>query len=104
MTPGVAALLGGAFGVPAALLWAGHRLRRRSGRWRAAFWGALLGHLVAMPLALAAAVWPPAEWSAADVVRGALGLWALLVLPLLGAGAGALAVRRGRDRHPTPDA
>ncbi len=93
MTPGLLALLAGTFGVPAALLWAGHRLRRRPARWRWAFWGALLGHLVAIPLALWGAMVPAAEWAPTDAWRGALGFWALLVLPAVGGAVGALRSR-----------
>jgi hypothetical protein len=97
VTPGLAAMLAGLFAVPAALLWAGHRLRRRGPRWRAAFWGALLAHVVIAPVAMLAAMVPPAAWAPTDRWRGLLGLWALLVGPLLGALAGA-AIRSGR-RH-----
>jgi hypothetical protein len=99
MTTGLAVMLAGTFGVPAALLWAGHRLRRRPPRWRAAFWGALVGHVVAVPAAVTAAVWPPTEWGATDVVRGALGWWGLLVAPLVGAALGAGLARVGADRR-----
>lgn len=93
MTAGLAAMLAGAFGVPLVLLWVGHRLRRRPARVRGAFWGAFAGHVLAIPLATVAAMLPPAEWAPGDVLRGALGLWALLVLPLVGAGLGALLAR-----------
>ena len=98
MSTGLAAMLAGAFVVPAVLLWAGHRLRRRTPRWRAGFWGALLGHLVAMPLALAAALWPPRAWEATDAWRGALGWWGLVALPVLGALAGLVSRAVTRDR------
>lgn len=94
MSAGLLAMLAGAFGVPLGLLWAGHRLRRRPPRWRRAFWGALLGHAVAVPLALGAAMLPPMEWAAADTLRGALGFWALLALPAAGALVGALTPAR----------
>ena len=93
MTPGLAAMLAGLFAVPAALLWAGHRLRRRPARWRAAFWGALAGHVLAALAALVAAMLPPAEWAPDDRWRGLLGFWTLLVAPILGAALGALAAR-----------
>ena len=84
MTPGVTAMLVGIFIVPAGLLWLGHRLRRRPPRTRAVFWGAVIGHIAAMAAAHFALM--PAEvWSADDRLRGALGLWSFLVLPLLGA-------------------
>lgn len=100
MTAGLAAMLVGLVVVPAALLWLGHRLRRRADVWQGAFWGALTGHLVALPLALAAALWPPAEWAPTDVLRGALGFWALALLPLVGGVLGALG-RRARRGAPT---
>ena len=93
MTPGVVAMLAGLFAVPAALLWAGHRLRRRSARWRAAFWGALTAHAAAGLVALVAAMVPPADWAPDDRGRGFLGFWLPLVAPVLGAVAGAV-VRR----------
>ena len=94
MTPGLAAMLAGAFGVPVALLWIGHRLRRRPPRWRGAFWGALLAHVVVAPMAMIAAMMPPAEWAPSDTLRGALGFWALLIAPIAGAALGAMAAGR----------
>ena len=96
MTPGTLAMLAGLFAVPAALLWAGHRLRRRSTRWRGAFWGALVAHLALMPVAMVAAMLPPSEWSPDDRWRGFLGFWAPLVGPLLGAAVGATRARSTR--------
>lgn len=90
MTPGIAAMLLGAFVVPVVLLVLGHRFRRRSPRARRAFWGAVIGHVLAVPIASAAAIYPAAEWDAGDRLRGALGLWSLLVLPLAGAVVGVL--------------
>jgi hypothetical protein len=98
MTLGSAAMLAGLFAVPAALLWAGHRLRRRSARWRGAFWGALAAHVAVAPLAMLAAMLPPAEWSPDDRVRGFLGFWAMLVAPLLGAALGAVRTALGARR------
>lgn len=94
MTPGIAAMLAGIFVVPAGLLWLGHRLRRRSEAARRAFWGALFGHLAAMVCAHFALL-PAEEWSGDDRLRGALGLWSFLVLPLVGALVGLLS-RRAR--------
>lgn len=90
MTPGLAAMLAGIFLVPMALLWAGHRLRRRPPRWRGAFWGALIAHVAMAPVALVAAMSPAAEWAPTDTVRGALGFWSLLVMPVLGGVVGAI--------------
>lgn len=84
------ALIVGLFGVPLVLLAAGHRLRRKSVRRQQAFWGALLGHLLACGAALFASLAPPIGWLGTDVLRGALGVWALVALPLIGAGIGSL--------------
>ena len=98
MTSGLAAMLAGAFGVPMVLLWLGHRLRRRPRRWQGAFWGALIAHLIAMPIAAVAAMTPPAEWTPGDTMRGLLGLWLLLLAPLIGAAIGATAAGRSERR------
>lgn len=95
MTAGVAILMLGLFGVPAALLWLGHRLRRRTERQRTVFWWALAGHILAIPVATVAAFWPPAHWGEADLGRGFAGFAALLVFPLIGAAAGM--VSAGKD-------
>ena len=106
MTLGAAAMLAGLFAVPAVLLWAGHRLRRRSARWRAAFWGALSAHVAVAPLAMLAAMIPPAGWAPDDRWRGFFGFWAMLVAPLVGAVVGVVAARgrssatRGDGRPP----
>jgi len=84
MTIGTWAMLLGLFGVPLALVWAGHRLRRRSSRWRAAWWGALLAHVLVSPAVMWAAMVPPADWAPSDRWRGAVGLWAMLAAPLVG--------------------
>jgi hypothetical protein len=83
-------MLAGVFLVPAVLLWVGHRLRRRPPRWRSAFWGGLIGHVLAIPVASAAAMLPPAEWASTDTVRGLLGFWLLLLAPVAGAVVGSL--------------
>ena len=95
MTPGILALLLDAFVVPGVLLWLGHRLRRRTPRWRAAFWGGVTGHLIALVIGSIAGMTPAAEWSPDDTVRGALGLWSFLVLPVVGAVVGMLRATRG---------
>lgn len=93
MTTGIAAMLLGIFVLPAILLWAGHRLRRRSPRWHAAFWGAVLGHVVALVLGSIAAMTPAEQWNDTNIWRGALGLWSFLLLPALGALLGAVRQR-----------
>ena len=94
MTPGIIALLLGAFVIPGVLLWLGHRLRRRTPRWRAAFWGGLAGHLIALVVGSIAAMKPAAHWSPDDTLRGALGFWSFLVLPIVGAVIGVLRAPR----------
>lgn len=99
MSAGVAVMLIGLFGVPAALLWLGHRLRRRTARQRAIFWWTLGGYIVAILVATIAAFWPPRHWSEADLLRGLAGFASLLLLPLLGAVIGA--VLGAKDKHRT---
>lgn len=94
MTWGV--MLLGVFGVPAALLIAGRRLRRRSARWHRAFWGAVTGHLLALVVGTVAAMTPPEAWSDGDTWRGVLGLWLFVLAPVMGAGLGAVARRERR--------
>ena len=95
MTLGILAMLIGAFVIPGVLLWSGHRLRRRTPRWRGAFWGGVAGHLVALVVGSIAAMTPAAQWSGDDTFRGAFGFWSFLVLPIVGAVMGML---RGRRR------
>lgn len=90
MSAGTLAFLIGLFGVPAALLLIGQKLRSRSRPVQAAFWGAAVGHVVAGALAVTWGMIPPEAWSDADVARGFAGLWALLVLPAAGAAVGAM--------------
>lgn len=85
MTIHVAIFLIGLFGVPLALLAYGHRVRRRSPRGRSAFWGAVVGHCVALVLAVVLGMIPPEAWTAEETWRGFFGLWSLLVFPVVGA-------------------
>lgn len=85
MNAGIIALLIGLFVVPLVLLALGHRSRRRSAAQRAVFWGGLLGYLIAALAALWVGLMPAAEWSEADLVRGALGFWGLIIGPVIGA-------------------
>jgi hypothetical protein len=89
MTAGLAAMLAGVFVVPTVLLWLGHRLRRRPHRWQRVFWGALVAHVIAVPVVAVAAMMPAAEWAPTDTVRGLLGFWLLLVAPVVGGVVGA---------------
>lgn len=82
MTPHVAVFLLGLFGVPLALLAYGHRLRRRSPRGRSAFWGAVLGHCLALVLAVVLGMIPPETWTAEETFRGFVGFWSLVVFPV----------------------
>ena len=82
-------LILGLFGVPLALLIAGHRLKRTSQRRQYVFWGCVYGHLVALAVAMYASLSPPIGWLSSDIMRGALGVWGLVLLPLAGALAGA---------------
>lgn len=99
MTPGIAAMMLGVFGVPAALLWAGHKMRRRSRAWHRAFWGAITGHLAALVIGSLAAMLPPETWAPADRVRGFLGFWSFLLFPAVGALVGWLQTRIGPSGH-----
>jgi hypothetical protein len=90
MTFGLTAMLLGLFAVPVALLWSGHRLRRRSRRWRSVFWGALFGYALGSCIAIAAGMIPPATWASDDTLRGLLGFWSLVLLPAFGAIIGAM--------------
>lgn len=95
MSLSLLALLAGLFIVPVALLWMGHRLRRRTPAWRGAFWGAVAGHTLGMLVTLAALHYPPVLWGdggwRTTLVHGAM---------LLGAAAGGaigwmMGARRG---------
>lgn len=85
----IAALLAGLFGVPAVLLWLGHRLQRRASVVQHIFWGALAGHSVGLVVALVAMHLPPVAWEesgrvlavhGAMVLGGALGAAVAAVL------------------------
>lgn len=98
MTIHVLAMLLGVFVVPALLLWAGHRFRRRSPRTQSMFRGALAGHVAALVVGTWAALTPAEAWAPTDVVRGAFALWSFLLLPLLGALVGLARAQRGAIR------
>jgi hypothetical protein len=94
MTIGTLAMLIGLFGVPVFLLWAGHRMRRRSPRVRAVFWGALAGYGVASIAALAVSIYPAAVWDATDTLRGLFGFWSFVIGSLVGAMVGLVVARQ----------
>ena len=90
MTIGLLVFLVGLFVVPILLLWYGHRLRRRSPRGRTMFWGAVIGHCIAIVLAVVLGMIPPEAWTADEPGRGFAGFGSLVVLPLAGALIGAV--------------
>jgi hypothetical protein len=93
----------GLFGIPLFLLWFGHRLRRRTPRERSVFWGALIGHCVAGTVAVVWGMIPPETWTAEERARGFVGLWSLLLVPLVGAAIGAMSPRgQVADAPPLP--
>ena len=92
---GALVMLVGVFVVPAILLWAGHRLRRRSARWRAVFLGTLVGYGIAAVASLTASMMPAEMWQSGDTLRGAVGYWGLLAGPAIGAAAGWISARSG---------
>ena len=93
MNIGLLALLLGLFAVPALLLYLGHRLRRRSRRARAVFWGALFGHTLAGLIAVVYSMIPPEAWTSADTTRGFFGFYGMIAGGALGAVIGLLASR-----------
>ena len=97
MTLSKLALLLGLFVLPGIALALGHRIAKRPARQRSAFWGVVIGHTAAMLVATAAALYSPVKWSAADVARGALGLWGMLVLGAIGGVIGYFAGGKEQD-------
>lgn len=85
MSVNFAAFVLGLFGVPIVLLVFGKRLRRRTERTRRAFWGAIVGHLIAMVIANTAGLITAEAWTGDDQARGFAGYWALFVFPVVGA-------------------
>lgn len=96
MSLSMMALLAGLFVVPVALLWMGHRLRRRSAGWRGAFWGAVAGHALGMLVTVMALHYPPIPWDDGGS-RSALVHGAMLLGGILG---GAIGWMMGARRHP----
>lgn len=82
--------LTGLFGVPIWLLWLGHRLRRRPARAQRVFWGGAAGYCIAGTLAVIGGMVPPEAWVSGATLRGLVGFWGMLVVPVLGAAAAGL--------------
>ncbi|MBV6520152.1 MAG: hypothetical protein MNPFHGCM_00257 [Gemmatimonadaceae bacterium] len=102
MSLGIVAFLLGLFGVPLVLLGVAHKLRRRSARVQAGFWGAVWGHCIAGVIAVTWGMIPPEAWTDSEVARGAAGLWGLLTIPAIGAlvrvaAAGGAKAQRPRE-------
>jgi len=87
------ALLLGLFLVPLVALAIGHRLARRGPLARNGCWGLVGGHTLAALAASIVAMTTPEFWGPADLWRGIIGYWGMLVLPALGAALGALRTR-----------
>lgn len=83
-----AAFVIGLLVVPALLLWLGHRLRDRSPAQRGAFWGGVLGHSLAIIVAVTLLHYPPVLWT--NDVRAAIAFWAMTLGAAAGATVGAL--------------
>ena len=92
----ILAFIVGLFLVPAALLVIAHRFRRRSPRTRAAFWGAVVGHIAAAVIATTWGMIPAETLTPQETARGFASLWTLLAFPLVGAAVGWFAQRSGR--------
>jgi hypothetical protein len=90
MSLGTVAFLIGIYIVPLALLAWGHKIRKLSQKTQRAFWGAIIGHIVAGTLAVTLGMIPPENWTADETIRGFFGFWAMLAFPVLGALGGAL--------------
>jgi hypothetical protein len=93
MSLGLVVFFAGLFVVPIALLALGHKLRRRSPRTQRAFWGGVTGYCVAGTLAVVGGMIPPESWTPDETVRGLVGLWGMLVLPVIGAVGAVLTAR-----------
>ena len=89
------ALLLGLFVVPLALLALGHRLRDHGARHRAAFWGGVIGHTIAMVVSITALHYPPVLWS--SQTRVLIAFWLMLLGGVAGVVAGALLGARSRE-------
>jgi NAD/NADP transhydrogenase beta subunit len=91
------ALVAGLFLVPLALLVLGHRLRERTPAQRGAFWGGVIGHSIALLVAVTAMHAPPVLWESST--RIAAAFWSMLAGAVVGAGAGILRARSRQRRR-----
>jgi hypothetical protein len=91
MTITNAALLVGLVVVPALLLWIGHRLRDRTPTQKGAFWGGVIGHSLAMIVAIVALHVPGVVWTGG--AREMLAFWSMLLGGAVGAVIGAMRAR-----------
>ena len=94
MTVTNAALLLGLVVVPAVLLWIGHRLRDRTPTQKGAFWGGVIGHTIAIFVAVAALHVPAVMWTGGP--RELLAFWSML---LGGAGGALMGALRARVKY-----
>lgn len=73
------ALLFGLFGVPALLLFMGHRLRDRAKPARRRFWAGLVGHLAGLLVSTVAMMAPPIWWAGGSFARDFAVHWSMLI-------------------------
>ena len=95
------AFLAGLLIVPCVLLFLGHRLRDRSPTQRGAFWGGVIGHTVAITIAITLLHYPPQMWTGA--VRSAIAMWVMLLGAAAGAALGAFRAHGKPDPTQGPD-
>lgn len=86
-------MLVGMFLAPAVMLGVGHRLRKRSPAVRGAFWGAVIGHSLAILAMLGASLFPPVGWTEGASGRVFAVYWSLLLGAMLGGLLGAVLAR-----------
>lgn len=96
MTAEHVALLLGLFVVPAVLLALGHRLRRRRLLLRRVFWGAVVGHSIALLVMLAATLYPPVGWEGGTRPRDIAVHWSMVLGAVAGGALGAALTLRKR--------
>jgi len=95
MSLNLIAFLTGLFLIAIGLLWLGHKLRRRSHRAQRVFWGGIVGYCIAGLLAVIGGMIPPEAWASGDTIRGLVGFWGMIVVPILGGvGTGLIANHR----------